>query len=106
MEPVFGIFSNHSLDDLTVYGDDVILHASDQDYMPYYRRMSTLEDSLKMDGNCADAGSGFGQNEMYPCIDKDVTYGLSVTGLAVTGAADLPRVSLVVDTTYEPDVLG
>lgn len=61
VEPMFGIFSNSSLDDLTVYDDDVILHASDQDYMPYYRRMDTLEDSTEMEGNCAIAQPGFGE---------------------------------------------
>ena len=51
--------------------------------MPYYRAMSTLEDTTDMDGNCAAAQPGFGKNEMYPCIDEAVTYGLAVTGLAV-----------------------
>eukprot|EP00936_MAST-01D_sp_MAST-1D-sp1_P002341 g2341.t1 len=104
VEPMFGIFSNHSLDDAEVYDDDVILHASDQDKEPYYRAMSTLEDDLSMEGNCANAGAGFGKNEMYPCFDKKVTYGLAVTGLAVTGT--LP-VSLEVDLGYsqaEPNV--
>lgn len=34
MEPMWGIFSNHPLDDETVYDDDIILHASDQDLDP------------------------------------------------------------------------
>jgi hypothetical protein len=101
VEPMFGIFSNHSLDDATVYDDDVILHASDQDKQPYFRAMSTLEDSLQMEGNCRDAGAGFGKNEMYPCFDEQVTYGMAVTGLAVQGT--LP-VALEVDTTEEPNV--
>jgi hypothetical protein len=37
--------------------------------------MVTLEDSTAMGGNCAAAQPGFGKNEMYPCIDKSVTYG-------------------------------
>eukprot|EP00929_Paragymnodinium_shiwhaense_P058960 TRINITY_DN29519_c0_g1_i1.p1 TRINITY_DN29519_c0_g1~~TRINITY_DN29519_c0_g1_i1.p1 ORF type:complete len:184 (+),score=20.62 TRINITY_DN29519_c0_g1_i1:818-1369(+) len=98
---MFGIFSNHSLDDETVYDDDWILHASDQDHMPYYRKMSTLEDSTSMDGNCAHAQPGFGKNEMYPCFDEKVTYGLAVIGLDVQGT--LP-VSLQVDITSEPNV--
>jgi len=101
VEPMFGIYSNHSLDDLTVYQDDWILHASDQDYEPYYRPMSTLEDDLSMQGNCRHAGSGFGKNEMYPCFDEKVTYGLAVTGIAVKDS--LP-VSLQVDITQEPNV--
>ena len=85
VEPMWGIFSNHPLDDTTVYEDDWILHASDQDQLPYYRPMSTLEDSPLMEGNCKDAQPGFGRNEMYPCFDKSVTYGLAVKGLAVEG---------------------
>lgn len=46
----------------------------------YYRTMKSLEDSTKMNGNCKFAGAGFGKNEMYPCIDESVTYGLAVTG--------------------------
>lgn len=30
---------------------------------------------------------GWGKNEMYPCIDQNVTYGLAVTGLAVAGTS-------------------
>ena len=104
VEPMFGIWSNHSLDDPEVYDDDVILHASDQDKQPYYRAMSTLEDDLSMEGNCANAGAGFGKNEMYPCFDEKVTYGLAVTGLAVEGS--LP-VALEVDlgsSQQEPNV--
>ena len=66
VEPMYGIFSNHSLDDPEVYDDDIILHASDQDTAPYYRPISSLDDDLSMEGNCANAGSGFGKNEMYP----------------------------------------
>jgi hypothetical protein len=101
VEPIFGIFSDHSLDDETAYDDDWILHASDQDLMPYYRKMSSLEDSTSMNGNCARAQPGFGRNEMYPCFDEKVTYGLAVTGLDVKGT--LP-VSLQVDITSEPNV--
>jgi hypothetical protein len=59
-----------------------------------------------MDGNCKDAQAGFGKNEMYPCIDEDVTYGLAVTGLAVANSETTPLlpVSLTVDTVAEPDV--
>jgi len=121
VEPIFGIFTNASLDDATVYDDDVILHASDQDMMPYFRRMETLQDSEKMDGNCAIAQPGFGKNEMYPCFDEDVTYGLAVKGTAATKNARkqqqqsnsssssrewpvLPHVSLTIDIDYEPNV--
>ena len=85
VEPMYGLYSNHPLDDPNVYDDDWIVHASDQDYAPYYRPLNSLDDSTRMEGNCKDAGSGFGKNEMYPCFDEKVTYGLAVTGLAVNG---------------------
>ena len=47
------------------------------------RAMSTLEDSIAMEGNCNDAQPGFGKNEMYPCIDENVTYGLAVRTTAL-----------------------
>ena len=94
---MYGLYSNHPLDDPNVYDDDWIVHASDQDYAPYYRPLNSLDDSTRMEGNCKDAGSGFGKNEMYPCFDEDVTYGLSVTGLAHAPADALPLV-LAVET--------
>lgn len=101
VEPMYGIYSNHPFSDTTVYEDDWILHSSDQDYEPYFRPIKTLEDDLSMRGNCLHAGSGFGKNEMYPCFDEKVTYGLAVTGLDVKGT--LP-VNLVVDIDEEPNV--
>jgi len=101
VEPIFGIFSDRPLTDETVYDNDWVLHASDQDYMPYYRKMSTLEDDTSLEGNCQIAEAGFGKNEMYPCFDKQVTYGLAVTGVNVQGT--LP-VSLTIDITQEPNV--
>ena len=54
VEPVWGIYSNHSLDDPTVYPDDVLVHSSDQDLNPYYRPFHTLQDTPKMEGNCRE----------------------------------------------------
>jgi hypothetical protein len=101
VEPMWGIGSNHPLNDATVYDDDWILHGSDQDLEPYYRFMNTLEDDLSMQGNCKNAGSGFGKNEMYPCFYEKVTYGAAVQGLKKTG--NLPVV-LNVDTQNEPNI--
>jgi len=101
VEPIFGIFSNHDLNDTAVYDDDWIVHDSDQDIEPYYRPFSTLEDGLAMQGNCLHAGSGFGRNEMYPCFYEKVTYGLSILGLNVKGS--IP-VALQVDIVEEPNV--
>ena len=69
VEPMWGIYSNHDLSDPTVYDDDWIVHASDQDYLPYYRPLNSLDDTASMQGNCAKAQPGFGRNEMCarPC---------------------------------------
>ena len=40
-----------------------------------------------MDGNCRDAQPGFGRNEMYPCINDQVDYGIAVAGIL---GSDLP----------------
>ena len=48
------------------------------------------------EGNCKGAGAGFGKNEMYPCFDQSVTYGMATTGLNVTGMGAL-RTSLAVE---------
>ena len=53
VEPMYGLYSNHPLTDETVYDDDVILHASDQDFDSYYRPLNSLDDTLAMSGNCA-----------------------------------------------------
>ena len=104
VEPIYGIYSNHPLSDATVYPDDVIVHASDQDFEPYYRPLLSLPDTLAMDGNCASAGSGFGKNEMYPCFTADMTYGLAVTGFNVTGGVLLPVALSTAGAVSEPDV--
>jgi len=101
VEPMWGIGSNHPLDDETVYDDDWILHGSDQDLEPYYRFINTLDDDTDMQGNCKNAVSGFGKNEMYPCFYDQVTYGVAVQGLKKTG--NLP-VILGVDSQSEPNI--
>lgn len=101
VEPMWGIGSNHPLDDPTVYDDDWIVHGSDQDFEPYYRFMETLEDDTTMEGNCRDAQAGFGVNEMYPCIYDQVTYGVAVKRLSTVPS--LP-VTLVVDSQSEPEI--
>eukprot|EP00666_Eupelagonemidae_sp_cell4sb_P016478 gene16478-3973_t len=96
IEAVWGIGSDHPLTDAKVYDDDWLVHGSDQDLNPYYRRFSSLEDTTAMEGNCKNAQAGFGKNEMYPCINDQVDYGLAVTGVATPGA--LP---LVLDICWE-----
>ena len=103
VEPVYGIFSNHPLSDPVVYADDYILHASDQDLQTYYRPIESLNDSLAMTGNCLHAQPGYGRNEMYPCFDTDVTYGLAVTGLATAGPI-LPVALITPGAVSEPNI--
>ena len=103
VEPVYGLFSNHPLTDPVVYDDDYVLHASDQDFQTYYRPINSLNDTLAMSGNCAKAQPGYGRNEMYPCFDTDVTYGLAVTGLATAGPI-LPVALLTPGAVSEPNI--
>jgi len=103
VEAMYGLYSNHDLSDANVYDDDWIVHTSDQDYLPYYRPINSLDDTLAMEGNCKNAGAGFGKNEMYPCFDSHVTYGLAVKGLAIKG--DTLPVSITTDgAVFEPNV--
>ena len=51
VEPVWGLYSNHSLDDHTVYPDDVLVHGADYGAFgviegpSLYRRFDGLADS-------------------------------------------------------------
>jgi hypothetical protein len=69
---MYGLFSNRELSDPEVYDDDWIVHTSDQDYMPYYRPLNSLEDTVAMEGNCKHAGAGFGRAAGWkgppPCL--------------------------------------
>jgi hypothetical protein len=55
VELMYGLYSNHALSDAAVYDDDVIVHTSDQDLEPYFRKINSLDDSLAMNGNCKAA---------------------------------------------------
>jgi len=94
IEPIWGIYSNHPLTDPNVYEDDVLVHGSDWQTGPkhlgYFRPFNSLPDGLKMEGNCKNAGSGFGKNEMYPCVYDKITYGNSITGIIDTENQTLP----------------
>jgi hypothetical protein len=101
-EPILGIGSDHDLSDPTVYDSDWLLHYSNQDLMPYYRRFSTLEDGLHMNGNCQNASTNYPNREAYPCFYNEVTYGLAVNGLDMK-TPTLP-LQLDVDKQEEPNV--
>lgn len=100
-EPIIGIGSNHDLNDLNVYDDDWLVHYSDYDLQPCYRRFSSLADDAKLQGNCKNVREG--QGVMYPCFFENATYGLAVTGLGMFATSPL-RVSLAVDRPDEPRI--
>eukprot|EP00759_Apiculatamorpha_spiralis_P031902 PhF_6_TR33626/c0_g1_i1/m.49112 len=106
IEPVFGLYSNHSLTDPTVYADDVLVHSSD--YAPdgdrnlgYFRRFDSLVDTTAMNGNCSLAQPIWMRNEMYPCLERNFSFGYAITGLVRAGGL---RVSVDVGSVSEPNV--
>ncbi|GAB5363341.1 hypothetical protein AAMO2058_000874400 [Amorphochlora amoebiformis] len=103
IEPVYAIYSNQTLNDTSVYPNDVIGHQSDWDKYTYYRQMSSLNDTMQMEGNCLNAVEGWPHDEAYPCIPQMVDYGYSIKGIRDTGGLSLP-LYLVLDKTYEPNV--
>eukprot|EP00520_Triparma_pacifica_P015815 CAMPEP_0118636354 /NCGR_PEP_ID=MMETSP0785-20121206/2575_1 /TAXON_ID=91992 /ORGANISM="Bolidomonas pacifica, Strain CCMP 1866" /LENGTH=346 /DNA_ID=CAMNT_0006527469 /DNA_START=38 /DNA_END=1078 /DNA_ORIENTATION=+ len=105
VEPFFSMYSVAPDDD--VRDDDIVVHGSDyspdgKDNFGYFRSFNSLLDDLDMQGNCADAGSGYGKNEMYPCIYSEQTYGTAIS--AIKGLEGDLKVSLTVNTTDEADV--
>lgn len=107
IEPVVGILSNHSFAENadTFYEDDIIVHHSDWSQDSYYRSFKSLPDDTKMEGNCKDViPIGGGPNEAYPCIPKDIDYGVAMIGhvdpLGVT-----TKVQISVDNWKEPDTV-
>lgn len=104
IEPVFGIYSNHSLTDPVWYPDDVLVHNSDYDQNHYYRTFASLPDSRGLKGNCAVAPAGHGHNEMYPCIPNDAhNFGYAVTGVVDPTGAAMP-IELIISDWGEPDL--
>lgn len=104
IEPVFGIYSNHTLTDPHWYSDDILVHNSDYDQNHYYRTFASLPDSHGLKGNCAIAPPGHGHNEMYPCIPNDArNFGYAVTGIVDPTDKAIPT-ELVVSNWGEPDL--
>lgn len=104
----FPRYSKQPLNGTEVRDDDIIVHGSDYspdgaDNLGYFRTFDSLLDDKKMEGNCADAGDGYGKNEMYPCIYDFKTYGTAITGVQGVTPDEVP-VAVLVDTTDEPDV--
>jgi len=84
-------------------GVTVVVHASNWDHNSYYRRMDSLADTLKMDGNCANAVAGWPHDEAFPCIYSEEDYGVAITGVDDPAGRALP-VSITVDRWDEPDL--
>lgn len=108
IEPVFGLYSNHPLTDEEVYDDDWLVHGSDyaldgDKNLGYFRKFSSMVDTVAMDGNCKDAQAGWGKNEMYPCFNDQKNYGAAITGIVDPKKRSL-RVNIFTNTHEEPDV--
>jgi len=99
-EPIVGLGSDFELNDPEVHDDDWIVHFSDYDLQPCYRKISSLDDDFRMEGNCGAARED--KRQMFPCFYREVTYGMSVTGLQLK--VPTLRVFLDVDQPYEPNV--
>jgi len=111
IEPIFGLYSNHPLTDEEVYDDDYLVHGSDyaidgDKNQGYFRKFSSMVDTVKMEGNCKNAqdnSGGHKRNEMYPCFNDQQNYGASIQGLADPKKVSL-RSNLYVSIIAEPDV--
>jgi len=108
VEPFFKIYSRSPLNSTEVNADDIVVHGSDyspdgEDNFGYFRSFDSLLDDKRMEGNCRDAGDGYGKNEMYPCLYNELTYGTSITGVSGSSADDVP-VAILVNSTEEADI--
>ena len=92
IEPFWGLYSNHDLQDPAIYDDDYIVHGSD--YGPdgdrnlgYFRQLNHMVDTKQMDGNCKNAQPNVDRtiagrrNEMFPCFNDQQNYGAAIWGL-------------------------
>merc|ERR1711972_1292086 len=69
---------------------------------PQALKFQKLEDDIALQGNCKNAWPK--KAILYPCFNKDVTYGLAIEGLNMFGFDSAPRVRLDVDSPWEPRV--
>jgi len=102
VEPVYGIYSNYSLDEY--HPENVIVYASDWDQFHYYRSFESLPDAVPLEGNCKDAQTSPGHNEAYPCIDiPGPNFGYAIKGI-IDPKGRAIRISLDVKNPNEPNV--
>eukprot|EP00494_Astrolonche_serrata_P000418 UN00422 len=100
---LFGEYiQNSSASDYT--SDAVIVHGSDWDQNGYYRKLSSLPDTEKMNGNCKRALPIHGKNEMYPCFDIDgPNFGYAIQGITDPKKRTL-RIPLNIGNYEDPNV--
>ncbi len=67
----------------------------------YYRRFDSLIDTTDMNGNCSAAVPEWRRKEAYPCLDKNFSFGYSITGL-INGESQ--PVVLQISNYEEPNV--
>lgn len=103
VEPVVGIYTNRSFDDMDWYNDDVLVHSTGAWMNSIYRNYRTFEslpDNLNFTGNCRRevAHSSY---MGYGCIYDQYGFGWAIQG--VEDAREGLELSLDVDRPDEPD---
>jgi len=97
VEPVYGLYTNHPLNDEQWYPDDYVAHSTDADSFTYYRTFDSLPANVDARNNslCGEKYLG------YPCIYVRWGFGWAITGVSDT-MPGLP-LSLHVDSISEPN---
>jgi hypothetical protein len=100
VEPVFGVMSDHPLDDPQWYDDDYIVHGTDASTQTYYRRFDSLVADVNADNSSLCRGAYLG----YPCIYKNYGFGFAIKGpLDNQTSSNVVNIALSVGRTDEPD---
>jgi hypothetical protein len=99
VEPVFGYYSDHPLEDPDWHPGDYIEHASNGSPHPYYREVDKLTDNLNFTGNCAVSGY-----PGDPCVYEEYGFAWAFQDvLDSTHPDDGMALSLAMDQDAEPD---
>lgn len=98
VEPVYGIYSNHPLDDPKWYDDDYVVHSTDIDFYSYYRRFDSLPANVT---SYNTTKCPMGDYSGYPCVWFERGFGWAITGVEDRAKGRVP-VTLHVDRTFEP----
>ena len=100
VEPFYGIFSNHPLNDTAWYPDDYVRHSTNADPFEYFRRFDSLVAWVSPANHslCAQ-----GSYQGWPCVYERWGFGWALLGLA--DDKDGPAQSLDVGSSFEPDTV-